>query len=132
LLPIVRTEVARAVRFDPNVRFAEDVLFNAGIISRGLAWSRPVIGYEYRVLEKSLSHRGFDPEFNTVIDAYYANMVADPKTPMKSIFQKKREINKAYAEFLVHRQSAGLPFVDFHTWIVDAAPIACPHFPHDS
>ncbi|MGC9200286.1 MAG: glycosyltransferase, partial [Acidobacteriaceae bacterium] len=103
LLPVVRTEVARQVRFRPHVRFAEDVLFNAEVISRGRAWSHPTIGYEYRVLDASLSHCGFDPDFSNTIDQYYADMASHPDTPMKAMFQRKREINRQYSEFLSRR-----------------------------
>jgi glycosyltransferase involved in cell wall biosynthesis len=124
LLPVVRTEVARQVRFRPHVRFAEDVLFNAEVISRGRAWSHPTIGYEYRVLDASLSHRGFDPDFSNTIDRYYADMASHPDTPMKAMFQRKREINRQYSEFLSRRQAQGLPFMDFHTWITAEAQVA--------
>lgn len=111
LMPIVRTELARQIGFAEDLRFAEDVVFNAALISQGWCWSSDILGYVYRVQSKSLSHDAGNPDFGDQIDQQYADILRRPDLPMPEMFARKRRINQAFSAAL--RQN---PHENFHQW----------------
>lgn len=124
LWPVFRADVLGELRLLPQLRFAEDSLFNACLIARcgGAAWvPRPL--HNYLVRAHSLSH-GDDScaraeQAYRVILEYLRDptqlgwMACDARARLIAAFEGRRRTNAEYGSWLAQPGHAGRSFQEF-------------------